>query len=374
MSGNTTSNLYIQPLMQFEELLSQVKALNDDLRAKATSAVNVALTARNWLIGAWIVEYEQNGQDRAKYGEKLIEELSHGAKIKGLSETNLKKCRMFYLMYGRIRQSLTAEFPNALPVNILTDSEEPPEDGEYQVPAEQILRHLSFTHIVELMREEHPLKRTFYEIETIRGNWSVRELKRQRGSFLFERMGLSTDKAKLRRIIEAKADTAQPIDVIRDPYLFEFLGLRPQDAVEESEVEKALLNNLQHFLLELGRGFCFEARQMRMQIGLQYYFADLVFYHRLLKCHVIIDIKIGEFEHSHAGQLNTYVNYFRKNMMAQGDNPPIGILLCSEKDTSLVEYALGGMDQQLFVSKYQLELPADDIQDFFGQQVKKLGL
>lgn len=237
----------------------------------------------------------------------------------------------------------------------------------------QILTQLSFTHIVELLKLDDPVKRSFYEIEAIRSGWSVRELKRQIGSLLFERLGLSRDKEKLMRIVEGDTEVLRPADVIRDPYVFEFIGLRPQDVVEESDLERALLDHLQTFLLELGRGFCFEARQMRIQIGSEYYFVDLVFYHRVLKCHVVIDLKLGEFDHGYAGQINTYLNYVRKHLMAEDDNPPVGLLLCTGKDDALVEYALGGMDQQVFVSKYQLQLPdAEEIREFVREDYKKL--
>jgi len=380
--------------MQFSDLISAVRELDDALRRRAAKAVNVALTARNWLIGAWIVEFEQKGEDRARYGERLIPELALAVSVRGLSVSNLRSCRQFYAMYPRIGQALTDQFVQDLGIDapllavaqgihqtLSGESGDTPQvasesalsDSDFSVEPTQLLMQLSFSHILELLKIDDPLKRGFYEIEAIRGGWSVRELKRQIGSLLFERLGLSRDKDRLMRIVGGNAEVLRPADVIRDPYVFEFIGLRSQDVVEESDLERALLDHLQTFLLELGRGFCLEARQMRIQIGSEYYFIDLVFYHRILKCHVIIDLKLGEFDHGYAGQINTYLNYVRKHLMADGDNPPVGLLLCTGKDDALVEYALGGLDQQVFVSKYQLQLPdAEEIRAFVRADYVKL--
>jgi predicted nuclease of restriction endonuclease-like (RecB) superfamily len=199
--------------------------------------------------------------------------------------------------------------------------------------------------------------RAFYERECIQGTWSVRELKRQIASVYFERSGLSRDKKKLAALARRGAEEAPSRLAIRDPYVFEFLGLKPREVMGESHLEDQLLDKLQEFLLELGHGFCFEARQKRILIGDTYGFVDLVFYHRVLKCHVLLDLKLEAFSHENIGQLNTYVTWYRKHMMVDGDNPPVGILLCAQKDHALAEYALGGMDNRLFVSKYQLHLP-----------------
>ena len=229
-----------------------------------------------------------------------------------------------------------------------------PESGP---SGKELITRLSFTHIAELVAIDDPLKRAFYETECIRGNWAVRELKRQIASLYFERSGLSHDQAKLRGLVEAGAEPAEPRLAIRDPYIFEFLGLKPREVMGESQLEDQLLDRLQEFLLELGHGFCFEARQKRILIGNSHGFVDLVFYHRILKCHVLIELKLQAFTCENIGQLNTYVSWYAKNVMAEGDSPPVGILLCTQKDHALVEYALAGMDNQLFVSKYQLHLP-----------------
>lgn len=208
-------------------------------------------------------------------------------------------------------------------------------------------------------------KREFYELEAIRGSWSVRELKRQISSLYYERSGLSLDKEKLAEItMKAAAQSGSALS-LRDPYIFEFLGLKPRDVMSESQLEDELLDKIEGFLLELGHGFCFEARQKRVLIGESLYYIDLVFYHRILKCHVLVELKLAEFNHQNIGQLNTYVSWYKKNIMTDGDNPPIGILLCTEKDHTLVEYALAGMDENLFVSKYQLELPKKEEMEKF---------
>ena len=204
-------------------------------------------------------------------------------------------------------------------------------------------------------------KRAFYETECIRGIWSVRELKRQIASLLYERSELSINKQQLLENTATGVDQASSRLTIRDPYIFEFLGLRPTEIMSESHLEDQLLDKLQEFLLELGQGFCFEARQRRILIGDTYNLVDLVYYHRILKCHVLVELKLDAFSHENIGQLNTYVSWYAKNVRTADDNPPIGILLCTEKDHILVEYALAGMDNSLFVSKYQLQLPTKDV-------------
>ena len=227
--------------------------------------------------------------------------------------------------------------------------------------SQQLIDRLSYSQFELLVALDSDAKREFYESECVRGSWSFRELKRQINSLLYERNELSIDTQKLREQMSKPAETAAPNLVIRDRYVFEFLGLTPLEVMSESHLEEQLLNKLQEFLLELGQGFCFEARQRRILIGDKYYFVDLVLYHRVLKCHVLVDLKLEEFTHENIGQLNTYVSWFDKNVREQGDNPPIGILLCTEKDHALVQYALAAMDNALFVSKYQLQLPTPEV-------------
>jgi predicted nuclease of restriction endonuclease-like (RecB) superfamily len=218
------------------------------------------------------------------------------------------------------------------------------------------------------------MKRLFYEVECVKGNWSVRELKRQIGSLYYERSGLSRDKEKLSLLANQGAEGYEPKLTIRDPYCFEWLGIEPPEIMGETHLETLLIKNLEKFLLELGNGFCFEARQKRIMMGDELFFVDLVFYHRILKCHVLIELKLGEFTHENIGQLNTYVSWYKKNMMSAGDNPPVGILLCTGKNQTLVEYALAGMDNNLFVSKYLLELPGkEDMRAFIEKQIAEFG-
>ncbi len=361
------------PPLSFERLVTAIGQAHAELAAQASRAVNTSLTLRNWLIGFHIAEYEQQGTDRAQYGDKLIERLSERLIQAGVSRAEareLRRYRQFYLTYPQIRESLSPELGRKLLPQ--TDAGKireslPPKLG---VAAGEILTSLSFSHIAELLQCDDATKRVFYELECIRGNWSVRELKRQIASLYYERSGLSKDKGKLATLAQEGAERAEPTLAIRDPYVFEFLGLKSQDVMGESHLEDQLLDKLHGFLLELGHGFCFEARQKRILIGDNHNFVDLVFYHRILKCHVLVELKVAAFSHENIGQLNTYVSWYRKNMMTEGDNPPVGILLCTQKDHTLVEYALAGIDNGLFVSKYLLELPKkEEMQRFIEEQL-----
>ena len=343
----------------FSQLVQSIQSVDGQLRIQTARAVNVSVTIRNWLIGCYIREFEQVGVDRAAYGERLIEKLSvtlAKLKVSRVEQRDLRRYRQFYLAYPQIRQSLTAEFLKALPERDLSENDTIRESAT-AISGNQLIQSLSFTHISELLRCDEMQKRTFYEAESIRGQWSVRELRRQIDSLLYERSQLSIDKAKLLDLANKNAERIAPQLVIRDPYVFEFLGLKPKEVMSESHLEDQLLDKLQEFLIELGNGFCFEARQRRILIGDTYYFIDMVFYHRILKCHVLVDLKLESFSHENIGQLNTYVSWYDKNIRDESDNPPIGILLCADHDRALVEYALAGMDNALFVSKYQLQLP-----------------
>jgi predicted nuclease of restriction endonuclease-like (RecB) superfamily len=350
------------PGLTFESLVLSIRGIDEDLAAQAGRAINITLTLRNWLIGCYIAEYEQRGADRAQYGKRLLKKLSAQLSEHGVSraeERELRRYRQFYLTYPQIREALTPESRKhlAFPTENLPGPIRESATPESALSGKELIVNLSFSHIAELLAVEDPLKRSFYEIECVRGNWGVRELKRQLGSLYFERSGLSRDRAKLAKLTHAAAERAQPRLAIRDPYIFEFLGLKPREVMSESHLEDQLLDKLQEFLLELGHGFCFEARQKRVLIGDTYGFIDLVFYHRILKCHVLIELKLQEFSHENIGQLNTYVSWYAVNMREAGDNAPVGILLCTQKDQALAEYALAGMDNRLFVSKYQLHLP-----------------
>jgi predicted nuclease of restriction endonuclease-like (RecB) superfamily len=317
----------------FGKLVGIIRQVHEELAAQAGRAVNLSLTMRNWLIGGYIAEYELSGADRASYGDNLLSELSRELRryeISNSGRRQLYNYLAFYRTYPQIVRTVSTQLG---------------------IAPEKLLSSFSYSHFEQLTALDDDLKRAFYEIECIRGNWSVRELRRQINSLYFERSGLSKDKKKLAAMAQEGAETAEPRLVIRDPYIFEFLGLKPREVMSESHLEDQLLDKLQDFLLELGHGFCFEARQKRILIGDTHSFVDLVFYHRVLKCHVLVELKLDQFSHENIGQLNTYVSWYKKNMMSEGDNPPIGILLCTQRDRTLVEYALAGMDNGLFVSK-----------------------
>lgn len=360
--------------LSFEELVRSIRDIHGTLSAQAGKAVNVCLTLRNWLTGCYLAEYELRGADRAGYGERLVPAL-----VERLTETGLSGCTQrqlyqylrFYRIYPGIVRSVTAQFQHLVPQRLVRAGDKVRSATAISgIEPQQILQQLSYTHIEQLLSIDDETKRAFYEFECIRGNWSVRELKRQIASLYYERSGLSTNKKKLAELVRAGTEQAEPRLAIRDPYIFEFLGIKPSEVMAESELEDALTGKLKDFLLELGHGFCFESRQKRILIGDTYGFIDLVFYHRVLKCHVLIDLKIEAFSHENMGQMNTYVSWYRKHMMTEGDNPPIGILLCTQKDHALVEYALAGLDNHLFVSKYQLALPRkEDMQRFLEREI-----
>ncbi len=359
--------------LSFEHLVSVIGRAHVELAAQAARAVNASLTLRNWLIGFHIAEYEQQGTDRTQYGDKLIERLSARLIQAGVSRAEareLRRYRHFYRTYPQIRESLSPELSRTLPPQADAGNIRETLPPKLRIAAGEVLTKLSFSHIVELLQCDDATQRAFYELECIRGHWSVRELKRQIASLYYERSGLSKNKGKLAALAQEGAERAEPMLAIRDPYVFEFLGLRAAEVMSESHLEGQLLDKLHDFLLELGHGFCFEARQKRILIGDSHNFVDLVFYHRILKCHVLVELKVAAFSHENIGQLNTYVSWYRKHMMTEGDNLPVGILLCAQKDHALVEYALAGIDNGLFVSKYLLELPKkEEMQRFIEEQL-----
>lgn len=377
--------------MKLADLIEKIQDADTSLVYQANKAVNQLLTIRNWLIGYYIVEFEQDGEERAKYGDKLIRTLAtklKEAEVKGMSSRNLNLFREFYNTFPEISQSVTVLLENhqfgivqTLSAQLKNSSIEIMQTPSAQLEnrnlnqlsetenvfytqsdesnlklIDKMIESLSFSHIILLIPITDQLKRNFYTIEAIKGTWSVRELKRQINSLLFERSGMSKKpELLLKKNLTSFRESSR---LVKDIYTFEFLGLPTKDAVEESDLETALLNNLRDFILELGNGFCLEARQKRILIGDEYYFIDLVFYHRILKCHVLIDLKVGEFNHGHAAQLNTYLNYYKDKIQEDEDNDPVGILLVTGQNKTLVEYATAGMDKNLFVSKYLLNLPS----------------
>lgn len=348
--------------MKFDSLISSLEALHHQLSQQAARQADQLMTIRNWLVGFYIVEFEQKGEDRAAYGQNPIPSIAKRLTklgLKGFSIRNLYNYKNFYLAYPQILQTLSAKFDlSGHPVILQTLSAKfgSPSDDLPSIDINLMLSRLTFSHFLELLRVEDPLRRRFYEIEALKNNWTVRQLTRATTTLLAERTGLSTDKAGV--ISRIKEDEPEGIaNLIRNPYLLEFLGLEEQPHFSENDLESAIITHLQDFLLELGRGFCFEARQKRISFDNHHYKIDLVFYHRILRCHVLIDLKIGRFDHADAGQMNVYLNYYKANEMIEGDNPPVGIILCADKDETLVEYATSGMNNELFVSTYLAQLP-----------------
>lgn len=359
----------------FNTLIEQLRQTHTSLQSRAANAVNQSLTLRNWLFGFFIVEYEQNGKDYAEYGARLLYRISSAlnkAGIKGFSYTNLTLCRKFYLYYPQIGKAVGEMVPKG--DLSLRNLQPVAEDFEAVGLDPQILiGRLSYSHFVELLKIDDLVKRLFYEVECIKGAWGRRQLQRQIGTMLYERTGLSSNKEAILARIEPQKIPEVLENVIRDPYVFEFLGLKVSEVLPEKELEKALLEHLQTFLLELGTGFCFEARQKSFLIDNRRYKVDLLFYHRVLKCHVMIDLKVGEFTHEDAGQMNFYLNYHKDNDMQEGDNPPVGIILCTLKNEVVVKYATGSLDNRIFVSKYMLQLPDEQtLLNFLNREKRNL--
>ena len=359
-------------LHSFGDLTSIIQTTHDAALSSAVKAINRMQTMRNWLIGYYIVEYEQNGKDRAEYGAKLLKKLEERVNRKGISTTLLKNSRSFYLHYPQMVDNLVPAISPTVSDQLVKQKEKSPTvSDQFKTSGKKIISSLSFSHIVELLTLNDPLARYFYEQECIRCTWSVRELRRQISTNLYVRTGISANPEKLFSLPSVQGHDSAELQ-IRQPFTFEFLGLKAQDIVDEHDLEEALISHLQEFILELGKGFCFESRQKRIIIDDEYYYPDLVFYNRILHCGVIIELKNEEFSYENFGQLNAYVSHYRENEMQPGDNPPIGILLCTRKGKKMVEYALAGMDNQLFVSTYMLQLPdKKTLEEFLLKQLEK---
>lgn len=362
----------------YDDLRAQIVDAHRKTVDSAARAVQQLLLVRNWIIGAWIVEFEQVGAERAAYGAGLLKRLAKdlaGAGLAGASPDNLEKARRFYRFYPQVRAEVEAtagrlavrlpvpagRLPAGPVAGDFRDASRKSEDKALQPLAPAAVLRLTWSHIVELVRVEDPWKRAFYENEILRASCSVRDLQRQIGSLLYERTALSTDKRAVIAAARAGLETSPTFaDMLRDPYVLEFTGLAEKARYRESDLETALLDHLQSFLLELGNGFCFEARQKRITVGSEHDWIDLIFYHRVLRCHLLVDLKVRAFKHGDAGQMNFYLNWWRDHMVGDGDQPPVGLLLCSDKDETKVHYATAGLDHQLFVSRYQVALPSAD--------------
>ena len=363
-------------LHSFNDLASIVQTTHDAAQSSAVKAINRMQTMRNWLIGYYIVEFEQHGKDRAEYGTQLLKKLEERVDRKGLTTTLFKWARKFYRLYPQMMENLPIPICATVmhqlqPIENKEDTIGASMTHQFVTSGKTIISHLSFTHLREIMTLDDPLARYFYEQECIKCTWSVRELRRQISTNLYVRAGISTNPEKLLSLPSVQGHDSAELQ-IRQPFTFEFLGLKAQEVVDEHDLEDALISHLQEFILELGKGFCLEARQKRIIIDDEYYYPDLVFYNRILHCGVIIELKNEEFSYENFGQLNAYVSHYRENEMQPGDNPPIGILLCTRKGKKMVEYALAGMDNNLFVSTYMLQLPdKKTLEDFLLKQLEE---
>ena len=312
---------------EYKELIENIGSVFNKAKSKIISAINVEMLDTYWKIGKNIVEFEQKGELKAEYGKKLLINLSKDLSIKygkGFSRSNLQYMRLFYLHYP-IRQTVSGK--------------------------------LSWSHYVELLSINDDLERKFYQKQAEIENWTVRELKRQMKTGLFHRIALSKDKNKILELAQKGQIIQSEQDLIKNPYVFEFLGLPEKELYKESDLENAIITNLQSFLLELGKGFAFIGRQQRITLNNRHYRVDLVFYHTKLKCYVLIDLKIGKVEYEHIGQMKLYLGYYEKEINDEMDNQPIGIILSEQKDDIMVEYAMLNDTSKLLVSKYQLYLP-----------------
>lgn len=363
-------------LHSFNDLASIVQTTHDAAQSSAVKAINRMQTMRNWLIGYYIVEFEQHGKDRAEYGTQLLKKLEERVDRKGLTTTLFKWARKFYRLYPQMMENLPTPICATVmhqlqPIENKEDTIGASMTHQFVTPGKTIISHLSFTHLREIMTLDDPLARYFYEQECIKCTWSVRELRRQISTNLYVRAGISTNPEKLLSLPSVQGHDSAELQ-IRQPFTFEFLGLKAQEVVDEHDLEDALISHLQEFILELGKGFCLEARQKRIIIDDEYYYPDLVFYNRILHCGVITELKNEEFSYENFGQLNAYVSHYRENEMQPGDNPPIGILLCTRKGKKMVEYALAGMDNNLFVSTYMLQLPdKKTLEEFLLKQLEE---
>jgi predicted nuclease of restriction endonuclease-like (RecB) superfamily len=362
----------------YDGLLQGVVRLLEEARKTSARSVNAIMTATYWEIGHRIVEREQEGRRRAGYGEALIERLAVDLTARfrrGFSQTNLKQMREFYLAWP-IRQTLSDEsrartFGGVKPEKSQTLSDQlgssttqenlQTVSGKSSPPEISALPRfpLPWSHYVRLLSVKEAQARTFYEAEALRGGWSVRQLDRQISTLFYERTALSRNKAALLRKGQRKRleDRVTPEEEIKDPLVLEFLGLK--DEYSESTLEEALILHLEHFLLELGTDFAFVARQKRLRVGDEWYRIDLVFFHRRLRCLILIDLKTGKFTHADAGQMNLYLNYAREHWTHPGENPPVGLILCAEGDEAVAHYALGNLRNKVLAGEYRLALPAE---------------
>ena len=381
----------------FETLVGRIQTTSDALRQDALSVINRSVTARAWLTGYYIVEYEQHGADRAKYGEGLLKKLAARLSGAAFALASLKNYRKLYLLYPELGepvagyllshfgkgQSLIGQL--AIDVGDATQKSQSAislsrgdsllvESGDaLKISPDVLFNRLSFTHILQLLSLADDLQRTFYAFEAIRGTWSVRELQRQIESLYYARSGWSKNPRKLAQLTQGKAEKLNAADFVKADTVLEFLNLQAKDVWEEKDLEDGILGHLKEFILEMGNGMCFEARQRKILIDDAYERVDLVFYHRVLKCHVLIELKARKFNYADAAQLGVYLAYYRKHVMQADDNPPVGILLCTAAGEEMMEFVNTFIDPQIFVSKYQLQLPGrEKVTEFLKKENREM--
>lgn len=372
-------------------LYTRIRQILDSARVRVARSVNTTQVVANWLIGREIVEEEQKGKQRAGYGKALLKGLSGRLAREfggGWSVRNLEYCRLFYLEYPQL---LGAEKSNALrsfsPAEAISNAPRSisrgaadaavlglKTNGEAWSPG-LLHPNLSWTHYRLLTRVDSPESRAFYEIETVKESWSARELERQIASLLFERLAKSRDKAGVMRLATKGHEIATPADIFKDPVVIEFLGLPESHQLAESDLEQAMLNKLQSFLLELGKGFAFIARQQRLALDGDHFYIDLVFYHVVLKCYVLLELKVGKLTHADLGQLQLYVNYYDREKRTAGDNPTLGLILCTDKNDAVVKYTLSAdQEKTIFASRYKLHLPSEaELKAEVRRELKHIG-
>lgn len=348
--------------MKPTDLFQRIAGLLQVARRNVVRTINQTMVYTYFEIGRMIVEDEQLGKERAEYGKRVLKELSKRLTSefgKGFSQDNLERMKKFYLTYSNsISANMLRKLDNDS-ISKKSSAQLQENENENITISETVSRkfNLSWSHYLKLMRIDNPAERNFYEIESVANNWSLKQLQRQFDSGLYERLALSRDKAGIKKLAEEGQFIEKPIDILKDPFVLEFLNLPEQHRYSESDLETAIIDKLEHFLLELGKGFTFVARQFRMTIDEKHYKADMVFFNRILKCFVVIDLKIGELTHQDIGQMQMYVNYHDRSIKLPEENKTIGIILCKQKSNVLVELTLPEANNQIFASRYQMILP-----------------
>lgn len=364
-SGGSLSNHYIcfmSKLIPHKTLISGIKKLVDEARKQVVRNVNTTMLVTNFEIGRMIVEYEQKGHQRAEYAKETLKTISQSLTAefgKGYSVDNLEYCRKFYLTYN-ISDTASRKSTQQKSGTASRNSDKNSGISTYETLSRNssLSFELTWSHYVQLLKIQDEKERSFYQIEAIENNWSVREFARQHSSGLYERLALSRDKKGIKQLAKKGQVIQQPVDALKSHYVLEFLNLKEDHRYSETELETAIIDKLEHFMLELGKGFLFEGRQRRFTFEGDSFFVDLVFYNRLLKCFVIIDLKIGKLTHQDIGQMQMYVNYYDRMMKTKDENPTIGIILCREENKTVVEFTLPKTNNQIFTKEYKHYLPS----------------